>query len=83
LRPELLLAKYRRYELGLSASAVAIRAGMTQPEVTLIENGRLKPSPAQLEKLARALGVTRPAALLEEVRLIDSQQAVLNEVVTA
>ena len=78
------LAKHRRVQLGLTAREVATLAGLSQPEVTLIENARLRPSVRQLELMARALRVSTPAALVEEVRLIDSQQAVLlNEAVPA
>ena len=78
----MLLAKYRRLELKYSTHEVAALAGsgLTQPQVTLIENGRLKPSAAQLAKLAHVLRVSTPVALLDEVRLIEAQHAALQEV---
>jgi transcriptional regulator with XRE-family HTH domain len=79
------VAKFRRLQLGLSTYGVAELAGpgLTQPQVSLIENLVLKPSPSQLAKLAHALRVTTPAALLQEVQLVDAQRAVLEQVVAA
>jgi transcriptional regulator with XRE-family HTH domain len=74
------LLKYIRLQRDLSTGELGQLSGIPQPAVSLIENARLKPSPRQLEALARALNVTPPVALLEPVRLIDSQQAVLHEV---
>ena len=58
------LSKFHRLDLGLTAREVASLAGLSQPEVTLIENGRLRPTPKQLTKLATALGIAPPEALL-------------------
>jgi transcriptional regulator with XRE-family HTH domain len=74
------LLKHIRQLAGLSTGELGQLSGIPQPAVSLIENGRLKPSPRQLEALARTLRVSPPAALLEDVRLIDSQQAIVEQV---
>jgi transcriptional regulator with XRE-family HTH domain len=77
------LLRHIRLTRGWTAAELGMKAGLPQPAVSLIETGRLKPSPRQLELLASALHVNLPSALLEEVRLVDSQRAVVEQVVSA
>ena len=45
-----------RSRLGWSQSELSRQSGVNQTTISLIESGRLRPYPAQLEKIARALG---------------------------
>ena len=58
-----------RENRGWSKSELARRAHMNAGTVSLVESGRLKPYPAQIAKIARALGHPSDAAdqLLLEV----------------
>jgi transcriptional regulator with XRE-family HTH domain len=53
-----ILLRYWRERRGYSVRALAERAGVGFATVTRIENGRLSPTVAMLEKLAPALGIT-------------------------
>jgi transcriptional regulator with XRE-family HTH domain len=46
-----------RRDRGLSQRAVAVLAGLTSPEVSLLEHGKVTPRPATIVKLAKALGI--------------------------
>ena len=72
--------KYLRTESDFTHRHLATLSGLTSSEISLIESGRLKPSQGQLERLAKALHVSRPAALIEKVQLIDQQRAVVEQV---
>lgn len=48
----------RRAEVGISQEELAQRAGMTRTYVGEIETGRRNPALLNIEKLARALGVS-------------------------
>lgn len=50
---------------GLSRAEVARRAGLNAADVGRMESGRLVPYDGQLVKIARALGVEDPEALME------------------
>lgn len=54
--------RYYREKVGLSQAELARRVGMAKPQLCVIEQGRYRPRPVTLERIARALGVT-PAAL--------------------
>ena len=58
-----------RESRGWSKSELARRAHMNAGTLSLVESGRLKPYPAQIAMIARALGHPRDATdqLLEEV----------------
>ena len=58
-----------RREKGLSKTALGKQCGIQYSMIGWIESGRFKPYPSQLEKLAKALGVEDPQALLEEVEV--------------
>ncbi|MEV8049109.1 helix-turn-helix domain-containing protein [Streptomyces bacillaris] len=49
-----------RAEAGLSGAALAQGAGVGQPTVSKVENGRMVPSSDVLERLARALLLDEP-----------------------
>lgn len=57
IRPGLLLRQWRERR-GLSLHALAERAGVSYVTISRIENGRMSPTVAMLEKLAAALGIT-------------------------
>lgn len=46
-----------RIRAGLRQYELAERAGVRQSELSLIENGRLKPSAPKAERIARALSI--------------------------
>ena len=52
---------------GWSKSELARRAGLNQTTVSAVEIGRLIPYDTQLRKLAKALGVSDPDSLLDEI----------------
>lgn len=57
----------RRTRLGLTQAEVAARCGVPQPNISAIENGRVQPSAATIERLERALR-RRPSEALAEHR---------------
>jgi len=59
--------RQRRIRLGLTQADVAGRCGVPQPNISAIENGRMRPSPATVERLDRALR-RRPSEALAEHR---------------
>lgn len=56
-----------RKERGMNKSELARKTRMQPGMIAWIEEGRFIPYPSQLEKLARALGVSDPGELLEVV----------------
>lgn len=54
-----------RERSGLSVTALAREAGISQPHLTNIEKGDRQASPEVISKLARALKVTLPALLAD------------------
>lgn len=53
-----MLLRQWRERRGLSVRGLAAKAGVSYVTIVRIETGRLSPTVAMLEKLARALGVT-------------------------
>jgi transcriptional regulator with XRE-family HTH domain len=53
----------RRTELGLSGTELARRAGMTQPQVSMIEGGDSTPTLPLLSRLAKAMDATLSVSL--------------------
>ncbi|MFF5828832.1 helix-turn-helix domain-containing protein [Streptomyces bacillaris] len=51
-----------RADAGLTGAALAERAGVGQPTVSKVENGRMVPSLDVLDRLSRALGLDGPTA---------------------
>ena len=71
----MLRVKYERVRRGLSQDTLAVLAGrLSQPDIGLIENGRLIPTTAQLERLAAIFGVP-PDALLLPVEVVEEKRA--------
>lgn len=52
------LLRYWRERRGLSLHGLAERAGVSYVTIARIEGGRMSPTVATLEKLAKALGIT-------------------------
>lgn len=74
--PFALALRGARQKAGLSQAALGKRAGLTAPYISLLESGRRRPpSPSQVERLARALGL-EPGAWLEQAALERSPAAV-------
>jgi transcriptional regulator with XRE-family HTH domain len=65
-----LRVEYERRKQGIPQKELARRAGLHQPTISLIEQGRLQPTEAELAALARALGLNPPAVLMRPV-LVD------------
>lgn len=61
--------KKERIACGLKKSELSRASGVQAGTISWIEEGRFKPYPSQLEKLAAALGVDDPRCLLEEVEM--------------
>jgi transcriptional regulator with XRE-family HTH domain len=61
-----LYLRFLRLEKGLNQPALTKLSGVTQPTISLIECGRLNPTPDELERLGRALGVP-PHVLMQQV----------------
>jgi transcriptional regulator with XRE-family HTH domain len=61
--------RYERFRRGLSQAGIAAAARVPQPMVSLIERGRLVPTPAQLTRLAAVLDIP-PDDLLRDVSLL-------------
>ena len=72
----MLLVKFERLQQRLSQDVVGLVAHIPQPIISLIECGRLVPTPAQLERLAKALNVQPPEALLEPVTSVGTERRV-------
>ena len=73
----MLTIKFLRLERGLTQAQFAKLTGVALTHVALVETGRLKPTEAELDKYARALGVS-PSVLLREAKVDlqpDSEQA--------
>jgi transcriptional regulator with XRE-family HTH domain len=62
----MLRVKYERLKRNWNQTTLAFHSGLSVPEVSRIETGRLRPYPGQLARLADTLGVTGDA-LLQEV----------------
>ena len=58
--------QHERRRRGWTQLDLAYHARVQPSEISKIENGRLRPYPAQLTRLARALGVIEPDTLLKE-----------------
>ncbi len=59
---------YLRQDLGMSQAELARRAGLHHSTVSIVESGRLRPYPSQLEKISEALCYEgAPERLLDEV----------------
>jgi hypothetical protein len=63
----MLVLRFLRTIDGLSQADLSFRTLMRQSHISAIETKRINPTPAELQKLARALGVANPSLLLEEV----------------
>jgi transcriptional regulator with XRE-family HTH domain len=64
----MLKLKLERLKRRWKQQDLAYRCGMHSADVSRIESGRLRPSPSQLQRLARALKVTS-GTLLEDVEM--------------
>lgn len=58
---------YERERLGLSKAELSRKAGVDQSLVSKIENGRIRPYPSELNRIAQVLGLP-PKDLLIEVK---------------
>jgi transcriptional regulator with XRE-family HTH domain len=63
--------KYERKTRGFTQDVVDVLAFVHQPQLSLIENGRLRPTQAQLQRLAKALRVSPPEVLLRPVEIVE------------
>ncbi|MBS1819287.1 MAG: helix-turn-helix transcriptional regulator [Acidobacteria bacterium] len=63
------LLVYLRRNEGLSQAQLAARAGLKRGTLLDIERGRINPRTHELERLAAALRVHPPAALLQQVEV--------------
>lgn len=67
----MLRVKYERLRRGLTQAQVSRLLHLAQPTTALIENGRLRPTTVQLERLGRIYQVA-PDLLLREIELPDA-----------
>lgn len=63
--------KVERDRLRINQHATARMVGMTQVEISRIEQGRLTPTPDELERLGRLFDVHPPEKLLKPVVLVE------------
>jgi hypothetical protein len=72
-----LRARLERQAADLNLKQASLLSGLTAAEISLIETGRLVPTQAQLEKLARVFPVSPASLLLKPVtvRDLDEQRA--------
>ena len=68
----MLRLQFERIARGLTQAQLARLAGTHQSHVSLIEQGRLRPTKTELEGLACALGCAQPAALLRRIVAVDA-----------
>ena len=72
-----LRARYERLKARLSLDRASQISGLTRAEISLIENGRLVPSPGQLEKLGKAYQVVPASLLLKPAIIRDDAETVV------
>ena len=66
----MLRIRFERTHRELNQKTVALLARIHQPDLSRIENGRLVPTPQQLQRLADVFGVQPPHKLLEHVAVV-------------
>lgn len=59
--------RFERLQRRLSQHHIARQARIPQPQISLIEIGRLRPTPEQLQRLAVVFNFSNPEDLLREV----------------
>ncbi len=69
----MLRLKFERLKRDLSQGEIAILVGITQPMVSLCEQGRLRLTPDQLDRIAQVLGISPPEVLMREVLVLDGE----------
>ena len=67
-----------RTSAGLSQTDVADRMGVSAPSISSWENGRVRPKPARMEKLATILGVEIAALLEDPAPASEGMQSVID-----
>jgi transcriptional regulator with XRE-family HTH domain len=72
--PPPLRARFERQRRNWTLKQTAFFSTLTTAEISLIETGRLTPTDAQLEKLARAFRVSPPSVLLKPVAVSDPEE---------
>jgi transcriptional regulator with XRE-family HTH domain len=70
-----LRCEFERHKRNWAQAYLSKLTGISQGDISAIESGRWIPSANQLGKLALALGVTPPAALIEPVNIIDPDES--------
>jgi transcriptional regulator with XRE-family HTH domain len=66
--------KFERDRRRLSQTRVAVAANIWQPTYSAIETGRLRPTAAQLQRLADIFNISPPEDLLVDVVVIREEQ---------
>lgn len=64
MRGPMRLLEFERRQRGWSQDTLADLSGISRPTISLIESGRLLPTPAHAERLSAALGLVPHALLL-------------------
>lgn len=64
---------YERLRRGHTQSTLAAAVRLVQCDLSLIENGRLVPTPEQLQRLADAFSIEPAAKLLEHVVVVHAE----------
>ena len=73
-QPHLLRARFERQRRNWTLKQTAFFSTLTPTEISLIETGRLKPTDAQLAKLAHAFRIAPPSVLLKPVAVVDPDE---------
>jgi transcriptional regulator with XRE-family HTH domain len=72
--PQYLRLKFERNRRGWSQATLGTLSHHSQSEISLFESGDLIPRPDDLERLARALGITPPHVLMKPVAVEDPEE---------
>ncbi|MEA5020768.1 MAG: helix-turn-helix transcriptional regulator [Gordonibacter sp.] len=63
-----------REGMGITRAELSRRVGMQANMIAWIETGRFYPYPAQIEKIAKSLGVSSPQSLLEQIEEVPTDE---------
>jgi transcriptional regulator with XRE-family HTH domain len=74
--PLFLRVRYERLRRRLSIKNAGRLAGLTTAEISLLESGRLTPSPSQMARLGKAYQVEPASLLFKPVSIQDDSETV-------
>lgn len=69
----MLRMKFERIKRGITQDGLGFTCGVSQGLISGFENGKFKPLPDHLEKIAQALSVSPASILLKPVTILESE----------